>query len=277
VNLARAAAYLDGLEHLARRKDSPVHRLHPLARLAAALVYVAAVVSFPGKNSLSGLGVFFLYPAVLIPLSGTPFKPLLTGFLLSLPFVLCGALWNLFALREVVFLAGPLPVTEGMLSLVSILFRAFLAVTAALLLAATIPFPVIAGLLARLGLPRVLCLQMVLTWRYLAVLIREAQTLYTAYRLRSRRVRGVRMADMGGFLGQLLVRSFDRALRVFTAMKSRGFSLSSIEALSLTPAAPMSSMKPIDWLYLAGVCAFSLFFRFFDAGSFYIFLFSKAG
>ena len=49
--------------------DSPVHRLHPLAKLLVTIYYIALVVSVP-KYALSRLIVFALYPALLFPLSG---------------------------------------------------------------------------------------------------------------------------------------------------------------------------------------------------------------
>jgi cobalt/nickel transport system permease protein len=62
-----------------------------------------------------------------------------------------------------------------------------------------------------------------MTDRYFSVLLREAASLFTAYRHRSPGAGGVQMRHMGVFLGQLMLRSFDRAERVYGAMKCRGF------------------------------------------------------
>jgi cobalt/nickel transport system permease protein len=37
--------------------------------------------------------------------------------------------------------------------------------------------------------------------------------------------KGIAMKDMGSFTGQLLLRSFDRAERIYNAMKCRGYAL----------------------------------------------------
>ena len=45
----------------------------------------------------------------------------------------------------------------------------------------------------------------------------------TAYRLRARQSKGLEMRHMGSFIGHLLIRSADRAERVYAAMKCRGY------------------------------------------------------
>ncbi|GAB6390905.1 MAG: cobalt ECF transporter T component CbiQ [Treponematales bacterium] len=253
LNFYANAAGMGRLESLAMG-DSPLHALHPGVKILSAFVFIVTVLSFP-NNSISGLAPFVFYPAVLAAVSGTPWKLLVSRFLISLPFALFGALANLVTLRTVAFYAHGFPVTEGMLSFVSILFRAFLAVTAALLLAATTPFPALISQLTRFGMPKIFGMQLALTWRYVSVLFSEAAAMYTAYMLRSRARKGIRMRDMGGFLGQLLLRSFDRAGRVYRAMKCRGFDG------TCRAAAVRRPLRPVDWVYGFAVCGLALFLR----------------
>lgn len=272
----RGAGKIGSLEILASGV-SPVHRLHPGVKLVVTLVYIGTVVSFPAGD-LSGPGIFVLYPVVLMPLSGTPWKPLFARLLVSLPFVLAGAVSNLLMLKETVFYIGSFPVTAGMLSFVSILYRTFLAVLAVLILAATTPFPDLVRQLGRMGMPRVFCLQTVMTWRYLNVLISEAGAMYTAYLLRSGGQKGIGMKHMGSFLGLLLLRSFDRAERVYRAMKSRGFDGSFNHAGGANDAGGAGGTSgvngaarrilPVEWLYALALCGVAVFFRLFNAGDF---------
>lgn len=260
MDLYRKAGSLGRLETLAQG-NSPVHRLHPGVKIIATLVYIGTVVSFPSRE-LSGLGVYILYPAVLMSLSGTPWKPLLARLLVSLPFALMGALSNLVMLRNTVFFIGPLGVTAGMVSFASILYRTFLAVLAALILIASTPFPDIIRQLTRMGMPRILGLQMMMTWRYISVLLSEAAAMYTAYLLRcGEGQKGIRMKDMGSFLGLLLVRSFDRAERVYQAMKCRGFD-------GACNAGTARRLRPADIVFGAALCGGTVFFRFFNAARF---------
>jgi cobalt/nickel transport system permease protein len=62
-----------------------------------------------------------------------------------------------------------------------------------------------------------------MTYRYMSVLLGEASVMYHAYLLRAPKEKGIKMKDMGSFLGQLILRSFDRADRIYQAMKCRGF------------------------------------------------------
>lgn len=255
----RKAGEIGGLETLASG-DSPIHRLHPGVKILTTLVYIGTVLSFPAGN-LSGLGIFILYPAALMSLSGTPWKPLLVRFLPSLPFALMGGVSNLIILKERVFYIGSFPVTAGMLSFLSILYRTFLAVLAALILIATTPFPDLVRQLGRMGAPRIFCLQTTITWRYLGLLISETGAMYTAYLLRSGGQKGIGMRNMGSFLGLLLARSFDRAERVYWAMKGRGF-----DGAGDTGAA--RAVHPPEWLFAFALCGAMVFFRLFNAGNF---------
>jgi cobalt/nickel transport system permease protein len=78
------------------------------------------------------------------------------------------------------------------------------------------------GQLRFLKVPRLICLQLAMTYRYLSVLWGEAAAMVTSYKLRGGG-RGIQIRDSGPFLGQLILRSFDRANRVYQAMGCRGF------------------------------------------------------
>ncbi|MDR1874795.1 MAG: cobalt ECF transporter T component CbiQ [Synergistaceae bacterium] len=258
--LYRAAAGIDSLERLAMG-DSPVHRLHPMAKLAVTVAYVAVVLSFPSRN-VSGLMAIFFYPAIVMPLSGTPYRPLLGRLLIALPFSLMGGLANVIVLRGAAFHVGGFTVSQGMLSLVSILLKTLLTVLAVLILAATTPFVEIVHRLSRLGVPKIVCLQFVMTCRYLSVLLDEAGSMRRAYALRAPAQKGVKMRDIGSFLGQLILRAFDRAARVHQAMKCRGFQ-------GLHPGRARGELRWRDFLCVGVLLSAMLVLRFFNLSLFF--------
>jgi cobalt/nickel transport system permease protein len=219
--LAGAVAGIDSMERLSRA-DSPVHRLNTGAKCAVTLLFLVLTISFPSKN-VSGLMPYLLYPAMMMPLSGTPFRPLLARLALALPFPLFGGLSNLVMMRETAFTIGSLAVSAGLVSFASIMIKTLLCVFAALILIATTPFTRICAILTKVRGLNIFGVQLSLTYRYISVLIEEAQGMWTAYLLRAPAEKAVKMKDMGSFLGQLLLRSFDRAERVYNAMKCRGF------------------------------------------------------
>jgi cobalt/nickel transport system permease protein len=91
------------------------------------------------------------------------------------------------------------------------------------------------------------------------VLLEEAQAMYTAYILRSSG-KTAAMKDMGPLLGTLLLRGLDRADRVYSAMRCRGF--------NGTFFAERKALKAADVLYCAAVCVAALFFRLFNVSRF---------
>ncbi|MDR1785855.1 MAG: energy-coupling factor transporter transmembrane protein EcfT [Spirochaetaceae bacterium] len=189
--------------------------------LAVTLVFVTAVASFPPSH-LGGLAGMAFYPAFMVALGGIPLGPLLRRSARALPFALAAALGSAFFGRTPVFALGPFTVTAGMVACVSLVLKALLSVSAVLILSAAASFEGLCAFLAGAGMPRAARLQLALTHRYMAVLTEESAAMTTAYALRSRSG-GIKLRHGGSFLGQLLLRSFDRAGRVYGAMLLRGF------------------------------------------------------
>jgi cobalt/nickel transport system permease protein len=253
----QAAAGITALEAYAMN-DSPLSRIHPGAKLLAAVVYLVCVVSFP-PTALSGLAPYLFYLAVLLPLADIPLKAAAPRLVPALPFALMGGISCVLVMREPAFMLGDLVISRGVFAFASIMLKTILCVGAALILAGSTPFHVLCAGLRRLRVPALFCLQLTLCYRYIAVLLEEAQAMYNAYILRSRG-KAAAMKDMGPLLGTLLLRSLDRADRVYSAMRCRGF--------NGTFFAERKALKAADVLYCAVICAAALFFRFFNVPRF---------
>lgn len=155
------------------------------------------------------------------------------------------------------FRLGGVAFSFGTVSFFTILFRTLLCVAAVLILVAVTPFSELTGQLRRLRVPGILISLFEMTYRYISTLLEEASSMFIAYRLRSRTKKGLEMRHMGFFVGQLLIRSFDRAERVYNAMKCRGYSLRN----SYAARRPMAGA---DYLLLALTCGLPLLFRLVD-------------
>ena len=103
------------------------------------------------------------------------------------------------------------------------MLKTLLSVLAVLVLASTTSFAAISQPLVVLRVPKIICLQPVMTYRYLSTLFSEAAAMFTAYTLRPGNPKGIALKDIGSFLGQLILRNFDRADRVYQAMNCCGF------------------------------------------------------
>lgn len=253
-----AAAGIDHLERLSRRQ-SPVHRMSAISKIAVTFVFIAIAVSVP-QNNPARLIQFFFYPAIMLALSGTPLKPVIARLGIALPFVLAFGITNIVLDRQPVFYAGSFAVTHGMISCWTLFLKTLLCVFAALLLIATTPFSAIARALTAPAMLRVFGLQFVMTYRYIAVLLEEAGDSWTAYMLRAPGVKAIKLRDMGAFLGALLLRSAERASRVYSAMKCRGFS-------GIYVSAEKSHFNIKNLIFVLAWSAALVFIRFFDINS----------
>jgi len=111
--------------------------------------------------------------------------------------------------------------------------KACLSIGAMTVLSVTVPFPDMLRALQELRVPRLFILFLAFLYRYGAVLGRETLKLERGWRARYfGRLRGNPWRQLGNMLSALLVRSYERAERVYAAMLARGFS-GSIPALQV--------------------------------------------
>jgi cobalt/nickel transport system permease protein len=239
------------LEDLAGGKTI-LHRLHPGVKIIATVFYLVAILSLD-RYSFGRLLPFLFYPSITLALAGIPLGMMLRRTAVALPFCLFAGLSNLVLEREAAFTLGGLPVTEGFLSLCTLILRTALCVLSVLILAAATPFPQLSGQLRRFWVPPLFIALLEILYRYIPVLLLEAASMTLSYTLRRGGVRGIKMAHMGSFAGSLFLRSAGRAERVYTAMKCRLYSLD-------FPPGEMRPLAPRDGIFLALVCGSSALF-----------------
>ncbi len=203
--------------------DTPLHRLDPRAKLLTTLVFIVSVVSFD-KYEISRLLPYFLYPAVLIGLGDLPAGYLARKLILVSPFVLFIGIFNPWLDQATLVHIGPLAVSGGWISFASLIIRFTLTVGAALLLIASTGFPPLCMALEKLGAPKIFAVQLLMLYRYLFVLIAESVRIIRAHSLRSFSRKGkISYKVFMQILGNLLLRTIDRAQRIHMAMLSRAF------------------------------------------------------
>lgn len=220
--LSKATYGFHSLENLAEG-ETFVHRLNPLTKTITTFFYVVIVVSFD-RYSISGLLPYVFYPVILMALGEIPIKPLLSRLAIALPFCVFAGIANVIFDQETMLILFNVNLSYGFVSLIAITLKAGLTVMAVLILIATTKMPVISRQLIRLKVPAIFVLLISMIYRYISVALEETINMYTAYSLRSPDTKGIRIKDMGSFVGQLLLRSFDRGEKVYFAMKCRGFS-----------------------------------------------------
>ena len=201
--------------------DSALHRLDARAKVIVTLAFIVCVMSF-GRYTVAALLPFFVFPIAVVAAARLPAALLSRKIAMVLPIALLIGLPNPLFDSEPLVRLGSVEVSGGWVSLLSILLRALLAAAAAIVLVAVTGFPVICGALERLGMPPVLAVQLLFLYRYLAVLGEEALRMTTARDLRgSGRPLSIRL--YAALVGRLLLRTWDRAERIYLAMCARGF------------------------------------------------------
>lgn len=237
-----------------------IHRLHPMVKLIITMLYLVLVISFNPYN-ITGLMVFAFYPVILMALAEIPYKPLLKRLLVALPFSFFAGLSNIIFNQQLALMIGPMPISYGVLSFISIMVKTIFTVMAVMILIATTSLPKISYQLLSIKVPKIIVEQIMLTYRYISVLLEQVSNMYTAYILRAPAAKGIKMKDMGVFVGQLLLKSFDRAESIYVAMKCRGYDGNYLYAKP-------SPIQKGDWLFLFLASGILCLMRFFDLSLF---------
>lgn len=240
-------AGLDALSNL----DSPIHRRHPLVKLLVTIAYIMFTVSF-GKDQLSALIPMIFYPILLFQISSISMKVCLYKMRFILPLVCAVGIWNPILDRQVVLKLGGLAISSGMISFVTLLLKGVFSLMASFLLIATTNIEQICYALSLLKIPDVLVTQILITYRYISLLLKEVGTMWNAYSLRAPGQKGLHFSAWGSFVGQLLIRSMDRSQNLFQSMQMRGFQGSFYYAKE-------SKIQKKDVFYMLGwICIFLL-------------------
>ncbi|SHH08316.1 cobalt ECF transporter T component CbiQ [Tepidibacter thalassicus] len=203
-------------------KETIIHNIHPFAKLITTIAFLIITVSFD-KYDISRLIPLVFYPIVLIIIAEIPLVPVLKRLFVAAPFVIGLGIFNpLFDSNPVIVLSW-IKISGGWISFISILIKCILTVLAAFILIATTGINGIALALRTIGIPKVFVIQFILTYRYISLLIEETHSMIRAYLLRSPREKGIRFSVWGSLTGQLLIRTVERAQRIYLSMCCRGF------------------------------------------------------
>ena len=219
--LTKARSELREMDALAAG-DSPVHRLHPLSKLAVTVAYIAFVVSY-FKYDFSGLMMMVLYPVLMFQAAGISVGLCFYRLRIVLPLVCAVGLANPFLDRTPLVQLGTLVITGGWVSMVTLMMKGVFSLMASFLLIATTPIDSLCAALRKLHVPGILVTLLLLTYRYIGVMLEQVSVMTEAYRLRAPGQKGLHISAWGSFLGQLLLRSMDRAEELYGSMVLRGF------------------------------------------------------
>lgn len=246
-----------------RPRSSPIHRLDGRVKFVLVLAFILAAALLPTGAWVAYGALFGLILLVEI-LSGLGVGYVLKRSALAFPFVLA-ALPVIFITKEPILAHLPLGLSisgVGLERFASIALKSWLSVQAAVVLAASTPFPDLLVAMRAVRLPRLLVALFGLMWRYLFVFADEVLRLSRARAARSGQsdLPGARAGGnvawrarvTGGMAGNLFLRAFERSDRIYMAMLARGYD-GEVRTL------PLPAIRRIHWLVLiAGLGLLSL-------------------
>lgn len=202
--------------------SSPIHRLHPLGKLISTVGFIIITVSFD-KYDLTGLIPMLLWPVLLFQLSGIAVHTCFHKLRIVLPLVMAVGLFNPIFDRSALLNIGGVAVSGGVISMLTLMLKGLICLMASFLLMATTRIDALCSALRKLHVPAMLVTLLLLTYRYVGVMTQELAVMTDAYHLRAPGQKGIHISAWGSFLGQLLLRSMDRAQELYSSMLLRGY------------------------------------------------------
>ena len=192
------------------RIDSPVHRLPPWLKLLASVLLILWTVVTPPSDTwfFAGCGVFLV---VVVIAARIP-----AGFVAV----------RLLTLEPLVIGVAILALLQpgGLAVMLRILLKSNLCLLTAVVLSNTTPFGDILRVLRALRVPWLLVTILALMYRYVFLLIDQAERMTRARESRTFALRRTgRWKLAAGVVSQLFVRSTERAERIYAAMTARGW------------------------------------------------------
>lgn len=232
--------------------------LNPLARLTGAIIAsVAMAVLTRPESCLLAL----LLGVVLFTFTGTSLRQALRRLLLANVFI--GFLWLTVPFSvagQALYSVGPLTLThEGLLLALTLTLKSNAMLLVFFALIASLPLPQLGAALSALHCPRRLTALLLVTYRYVHVLSEEWHTLRTSAMLRgfAPRTNLATYKTYAMLTGLLFIRSWDRSLRIWEAMRLRSFS-------GHFPTGTLAPLSVRDAFFLAGLLIFVTVLAMYD-------------
>lgn len=214
-------AFLDKYSGL----KSPIHRLDPRAKVLGTVFLVALCVTTP-PTLLASFATYLTLELFLLAASRLPWRHVIKRYLVVLPFIAAVALVVPFLSRGGgSYNLGPLKLHgRGLLVLWNVTAKATVSVLAVILLSSTTPFPDLLKAMRELRVPTLLVNLLSFAYRYIFVLVDEAQRMRRARDSRGWNGRWIwQSRTIGNMIASLFLRSYERGERVYAAMLARGY------------------------------------------------------
>lgn len=222
MNSAHQARLIIGRLDQQAEGDSFIHRQNPLVKLIITIVFIGFTTSY-GKYDLSGMVVMILFPVVLYQLAMVSVGQCFYRMRYVMPLVCVIGIVNPFFDKEILLSIGGVGISGGVISMVTLIIKGMLCVMMSYLLIATTSIEELCSAMRKVRIPAFFVTLILLTYRFVSILLDEVSIMTDAYKLRAPGQKGIQFSAWGSFLGQLILRSVDRAQALFESMVLRGY------------------------------------------------------
>ena len=199
--------------------------LHGNDRVAVIVlgVFVLFVVSVP-RYDITAILAYASFPLLLILAARLSIGNMAKRLALLSPFMLIIAAANPILDQRTVITVGRIPLSAGLLSGLVILGKSLVITAAVLSFSACVPFYRLCNVLRSFGVPDIFVIQLMMLYRYSFLLLEEGAAIQRARDMRSFGKKGRDLFTTAKLIGTLLVRTTNRAERIYRSMVARGFS-----------------------------------------------------
>jgi cobalt/nickel transport system permease protein len=240
---------------LYRHGESALHGLLPQTKIAAAFLFVFAVVATP-REAFWAFGSYAFILIGLAAYAGLGIKFVATRMIVEIPFVIASLAFPFIAGGDKVTVLGIQLSQSGLWDMWNVLAKATLGLLTSIVLAGTTEIPNMLKGLDALRVPRVITAIMGFMIRYLDVVLGEFRRMRVAMRSRGHDPKWLGHArPYAASAGAIFVRSYERGERVYLAMASRGYAghmpRSTIEPAPATQWLGVLAVPMFAWLIVA--------------------------
>ena len=219
--ISRSISDIKSLDDMASR-DIDINNIHPLAKLCVIISYIIVVVSFYKYSYISDMMSMIIFPIAMFIFGGLSIKEALYKLRIVLPLMCIVGIFNPFFDKNMIQI-GTYMISGGILSMIILIIKCIFTIFASYILIATTSIEKICYAMRLIHIPDIFVTQILLIYRYITVLLVEIRKIIQSYELRAPGQKGINIKVWGSLVGQVLLRSMDRADMIYQSMQLRGY------------------------------------------------------
>lgn len=196
--------------------------LYPAFRLLLGILFILFIISTPiyKPEYLLIWGIYPLWSAIHARLS---LRIIARDLFLLSPFIFLLAMTNIFLNRDIALTFYKINISYGILSFFSLILKSFLSVSTLIILIRSHGFLPLLRSLEQLHFPAILRDLLLLLYRYIGLILEESIKIRNARQLRGSSKRKFTLTEASQILGQLFIRTWLRADKIYEAMLIRHY------------------------------------------------------